>query len=163
MNKIINILKKQKSIPLDRFIDIALYDKKLTTFLRYGLFYFLERMSELLLDLSRLWVLFTRAVSCRPGHAPGNRTPHYYSWITLCFLSFFRNKINQSHYSRSDGQKVRKKWQLLRKEKVENGPLRFALIRNIFPKLSLKTQPIAGICVFIPKSFKIFSTDISSL
>ncbi len=28
MNKIINILKKQKSIPLDQFIDIALYDKK---------------------------------------------------------------------------------------------------------------------------------------
>jgi len=28
MNNIINILKKQKSIPLDQFIDIALYDKK---------------------------------------------------------------------------------------------------------------------------------------
>jgi len=28
MNKIINILKKQKSIPLDQFISIALYDKK---------------------------------------------------------------------------------------------------------------------------------------
>ena len=28
MNKIINILKKQKSIPIDQFIDIALYDKK---------------------------------------------------------------------------------------------------------------------------------------
>jgi len=28
MNKIINILKKQKSIPLDRFINIVLYDKK---------------------------------------------------------------------------------------------------------------------------------------
>ena len=28
MNKIINILKEKKSIPLDRFIDIALYDKK---------------------------------------------------------------------------------------------------------------------------------------
>ena len=28
MNKIINILKEHKSIPLDRFINIALYDKK---------------------------------------------------------------------------------------------------------------------------------------
>ena len=28
MNKIINILKKQESIPLDKFINIALYDKK---------------------------------------------------------------------------------------------------------------------------------------
>ena len=28
MNKIINILRKQKSIPLDQFINIALYDKK---------------------------------------------------------------------------------------------------------------------------------------
>ena len=28
MNKIINILKEKKSIPLDRFINIALYDKK---------------------------------------------------------------------------------------------------------------------------------------
>ena len=28
MNKIINILKEKKSIPLDKFIDIALYDKK---------------------------------------------------------------------------------------------------------------------------------------
>ena len=28
MNKIINILKERKSIPLDKFIDISLYDKK---------------------------------------------------------------------------------------------------------------------------------------
>ena len=28
MNKVINILKEKKSIPLDQFIDIALYDKK---------------------------------------------------------------------------------------------------------------------------------------
>ena len=28
MNKIINILKEKKSIPLDKFINIALYDKK---------------------------------------------------------------------------------------------------------------------------------------
>ena len=28
MNKIINILKEQKAIPIDQFIDIALYDKK---------------------------------------------------------------------------------------------------------------------------------------
>ena len=28
MNKIINILKEKKSLPLDQFIDFALYDKK---------------------------------------------------------------------------------------------------------------------------------------
>ena len=28
MNKIINILKEKKSIPLDQFINLALYDKK---------------------------------------------------------------------------------------------------------------------------------------
>ena len=28
MNKIINILKEKKSIPLDQFINIALYDKR---------------------------------------------------------------------------------------------------------------------------------------
>ena len=28
MNKIINILREQKSMPIDRFIDVALYDKK---------------------------------------------------------------------------------------------------------------------------------------
>ncbi len=28
MNKIINILKEQKSMPIDQFIDVALYDKK---------------------------------------------------------------------------------------------------------------------------------------
>ena len=28
MNKIINLLREKKSIPLDKFIDIALYDKK---------------------------------------------------------------------------------------------------------------------------------------
>ena len=28
MTKIINILKEKKSIPLDQFINIALYDKK---------------------------------------------------------------------------------------------------------------------------------------
>ena len=34
MNKIINILKKQKSIPLDQFINIALYDKKFGYYMR---------------------------------------------------------------------------------------------------------------------------------
>ena len=29
MNKIINILKEKKSIPLDQFINISLYDKNL--------------------------------------------------------------------------------------------------------------------------------------
>jgi len=28
MNKLINILKRQKSLPIDQFIDTALYDKK---------------------------------------------------------------------------------------------------------------------------------------
>ena len=28
MNKIINLLKEKKSIPLDQFINISLYDKK---------------------------------------------------------------------------------------------------------------------------------------
>ena len=28
MNKIINILREQKSMPIDQFIDVALYDKK---------------------------------------------------------------------------------------------------------------------------------------
>ena len=28
MNKIFDILKKQKSIPLDKYIDVALYDNK---------------------------------------------------------------------------------------------------------------------------------------
>jgi len=34
MNKIINILKVKKSIPLDKFIDIALYDKKLGYYMK---------------------------------------------------------------------------------------------------------------------------------
>ena len=34
MNKIINILKEQKSIPLDRFINIALYDKKIGYYMK---------------------------------------------------------------------------------------------------------------------------------
>ena len=38
MNKIINILKKQKSIPLDQFINISLYDKKLGYYMKYNPF-----------------------------------------------------------------------------------------------------------------------------
>ena len=34
MNKIINILKEKKSIPLDQFINIALYDKKFGYYMR---------------------------------------------------------------------------------------------------------------------------------
>jgi len=34
MNKIINILKQKKSLPLDRFIDVALYDKKLGYYMK---------------------------------------------------------------------------------------------------------------------------------
>ena len=34
MNKIINILKEKKSIPLDQFIDISLYDKKLGYYMK---------------------------------------------------------------------------------------------------------------------------------
>ena len=39
---------------------------------------FLERMSGFILDLSRLWALFSRVKQSRPVHAPGNRTPHYF-------------------------------------------------------------------------------------
>ena len=34
MNKIINILKEKKSIPLDQFINIALYDKELGYYMK---------------------------------------------------------------------------------------------------------------------------------
>jgi NADH dehydrogenase [ubiquinone] 1 alpha subcomplex assembly factor 7 len=34
MNKIINILKEKKSIPLDKYIDIALYDKKIGYYIK---------------------------------------------------------------------------------------------------------------------------------
>ena len=34
MNEIINILKEKKSIPLDQFINIALYDKKLGYYMK---------------------------------------------------------------------------------------------------------------------------------
>ena len=34
MNKIINILKKQKTIPLDQFINIALYDKRVGYYMK---------------------------------------------------------------------------------------------------------------------------------
>ena len=34
MKKIINILKEKKSIPLDKFIDIALYDKKIGYYMK---------------------------------------------------------------------------------------------------------------------------------
>ena len=34
MNKIVNILKEKKSIPLDQFINIALYDKKIGYYMK---------------------------------------------------------------------------------------------------------------------------------
>jgi len=34
MNKVINILKEKKSIPLDQFINISLYDKKLGYYMK---------------------------------------------------------------------------------------------------------------------------------
>ena len=38
MNKIINILKEKKSIPLDQFINISLYDKKFGYYMKQNPF-----------------------------------------------------------------------------------------------------------------------------
>ena len=43
MNQIINILKEKKSIPLDQFINIALYDKK------FGYY------SQNILEIFKIW------------------------------------------------------------------------------------------------------------
>ena len=56
---------------------------------------FLERMSGFILDLSRLWALFSRVKQPRPVHAPGNRTPHLIklSLLSLCFPKNICNEV----------------------------------------------------------------------
>ena len=46
MNKIVNILKKKKTIPLDKFINISLYDKSFGFYMKKN---HLEKMEILLL------------------------------------------------------------------------------------------------------------------
>ena len=63
MNKIINILKKQKSIPLDQFINIALYDKKFGYYMKKnpfgkdGDFITAPNISILFSEMLAIWCL----------------------------------------------------------------------------------------------------------
>ena len=49
---------------------------------------FFERMSGFILDLSRLWALFSRVKQPRPVHAPGNRAPHLFEFpmVTVTYM-----------------------------------------------------------------------------
>ena len=64
MYKIINILKEQKSIPLDKFINIALYDKasgyymKKNPFGKDGDFITSPLISKLFSEMLALWCIF---------------------------------------------------------------------------------------------------------
>ena len=61
MNKIINLLKEKKSIPLDRFINIALYDKKFGYYMKKnpfgkeGDFITAPLVSELFGEMLAIW------------------------------------------------------------------------------------------------------------
>jgi cyclopropane-fatty-acyl-phospholipid synthase len=63
MNKIINILKKQKSLPLDKFIDIALYNKKYGYYMKKnpfgkdGDFITSPMISNLFAEMIALWCI----------------------------------------------------------------------------------------------------------
>ena len=63
MRKIINILKKQKSLPLDKFINIALYDKKYGYYMKRnpfgkdGDFITSPMISNLFAEMMALWCI----------------------------------------------------------------------------------------------------------
>ena len=61
MNKIIDILKRQKSLPLDQFIDVALYNKKFgyymkkNPFVKKGDFIASPLISNLFGEMITIW------------------------------------------------------------------------------------------------------------
>ena len=63
MNKIIEVLKQKKSIPLDRFINLALYDKKFgyyskkNPFGKYGDYTTSPLVSNLFGEMIALWCI----------------------------------------------------------------------------------------------------------
>ena len=63
MSKIINILKKKKSLPLDKFINIALYDKKYGYYMKRnpfgkdGDFITSPMISNLFAEMMALWCI----------------------------------------------------------------------------------------------------------
>ena len=84
MNKIINILKEKKSIPLDQFINIALYDKKFGYYMtknpfgKEGDFITSPLISNLFGEMLAIWCI-----------AFWEKGRFYY--ITFNFKSFWRN------------------------------------------------------------------------
>ena len=62
MNKIINILKEKKSIPLDQFINISLYNKKFGYYMtknpfgKEGDFITAPEISQLFGEIIGLWI-----------------------------------------------------------------------------------------------------------
>ena len=87
MNNIINILKEKKSIPLDQFISIALYDKKFGYYMKKnpfgknGDFITAPLISNLFGEMLAIW-----CVSFWEGGG--------FYYIAFNFKSFWRNDSN---------------------------------------------------------------------
>ena len=157
MNKIINILKEQKSIPLDKFINIALYDKetgyyiKNNPFGKEGDFITSPSISKLFSEMLALWfVAFwenlgkpKKIVIVELGPGDGSlcydllktfkRFKNFYNSLEINLFEI-SHKLKKTQNKKIQNNKV--KW-INKINEIKNGPVIF-LANEFFDALPIK-------------------------
>ena len=126
MNKIINILKKQKSLPIDQFINVALYDKKFGYYMKknpfgkYGDYITAPLVSNLFGEIITLWCVAFWENLKKPKKiyvvelGPGN--------ASLCNKMLSTSKIFENFYNSVEFRLLEKSKTLkkIQKNKIKN-------------------------------------------
>ena len=147
MNKIINILKKQKSIPLDQFINIALYDKKFGYYMKKNPFgkdgdYITSPLiSNLFSEMIGVWcVAFWESLK-KPKKfflvelGPGDGSLCKDLLKTFKNFKYFYNSVNIRLFEKSDTLKK------LQKSRIKNSKVKWIKEIN-----NLNSGPIIFVC-----------------
>ena len=145
MNKIINILKEKKSIPLDQFINIALYDKKFGYYMKnnpfgkQGDFITSPMISNLFGEMLAIWCIALWEHMGKPNKilfvelGPGDGSlckdllktfkqfQKFYDALEINLLEI-SNKLETIQRSKIDSKKV--KW-IKKIEEIKYGPIIF--------------------------------------
>jgi len=157
MNKIINILKEKKSIPLNQFIDISLYNKKFGYYMKNnpfgkkGDFITSPMISNLFAEMLAIWCVAFWENKGRPNKfllvelGPGDGSlckdllktfkqfKNFYNALEINLLEI-SNKLKKIQKTKIDNRKV--KW-IQKLEEINYGPVIF-LANEFFDALPIK-------------------------